>query len=576
MGSSSPATSWRAIPLAFFGYGFLYAWGYVSWSTPSLATQAVSGGEFDLSWLVSAATVPAMLVALAWASTRRDVGASRAAFWLAPALAALGSVLSVAYQHVDQAGLSWCLAVASGLCTGAGSALFSLLWSLALSRLDMAALEAVVPLSFVASALCALVVPSLGQLPALAVALLLVAACALSLGRARAWVGAACAGASGGASGGSGMSGSRFPAEGGAYPCAVEGVPAIARMLAFGVVAWTVMDFSPAAMGAGADQLALPALAGVDVVGVVGYLLSIALALLIIRFAVRVDFQALSLMTLPVLVLSTTLLALGAPAALFWGSALFVALNSSCEIILLLYFIRIAQGRPERRAFWLALGSAASYSGVFIGQFASGLAARAGLAQADPALTGLVVVCVYAFAMLLIPQRSYEAGVGAGGSGVARAGGGAADAAGGAGGAGGAAPGRASSSVAAGPAHSASGAPSSASAPARPAAGVASAAPGTTLVPLAPELAPASPGPAAPEAADPIAAGVARVAERYRLSAREAQVCEYLARGRSQTYIRDALLLSKNTVATHVRRIYTKLDVHSKQELIDLVENPDA
>ena len=573
MGSSSPATSWRAIPLAFFGYGFLYAWGYVSWSTPSLATQAVSGGEFDLSWLVSAATVPAMLVALALASTRRDVAASRAAFWLAPALAALGSVLSVAYQHVGQAGLSWCLAVASGLCTGAGSALFSLLWSLALSRLDMAALEAVVPLSFVASALCALVVPSLGQLPALAVALLLVAACALSLGRARAWVGAACAGTPGGAPGASGSAGPRFPAEGGAYPCAVEGVPAIARMLAFGVVAWTVMDFSPAAMGAGADQLALPALAGVDVVGVVGYLLSIALALLIIRFAVRVDFQALSLMTLPVLVLSTTLLALGAPAALFWGSALFVALNSSCEIILLLYFIRIAQGRPERRAFWLALGSAASYSGVFIGQFASGLAARAGLSQADPALTGLVVVCVYAFAMLLIPQRSYEAGVGAGGSGVARAGGGAAGAAGGAGGA---APGRASSSVAAGPARSASGAPSSASAPARSAAGVASAASGAFLVPPAPELAPALPGPAAPEAADPIAAGVARVAERYRLSAREAQVCEYLARGRSQTYIRDALLLSKNTVATHVRRIYTKLDVHSKQELIDLVENPDA
>ena len=573
MGSSSPATSWRAIPLAFFGYGFLYAWGYVSWSTPSLATQAVSGGEFDLSWLVSAATVPAMLVALAWASTRRDVGASRAAFWLAPALAALGSVLSVAYQHVDQAGLSWCLAVASGLCTGAGSALFSLLWSLALSRLDMAALEAVVPLSFVASALCALVVPSLGQLPALAVALLLVAACALSLGRARAWVGAACAGTPGGAPGASGSAGPRFPAEGGAYPGAVEGVPAIARMLAFGVVAWTVMDFSPAAMGAGADQLALPALAGVDVVGVVGYLLSIALALLIIRFAVRVDFQALSLMTLPVLVLSTTLLALGAPAALFWGSALFVALNSSCEIILLLYFIRIAQGRPERRAFWLALGSAASYSGVFIGQFASGLAARAGLAQADPALTGLVVVCVYAFAMLLIPQRSYEAGVGAGGSGVARAGGGADDAAGGAGGA---APGRASSSVVADPARSASGAPSSASALGRSAAGVASAASGAFLVPPAPELVPALPGPAAPEAADPIAAGVARVAERYRLSAREAQVCEYLARGRSQTYIRDALLLSKNTVATHVRRIYTKLDVHSKQELIDLVENPDA
>ena len=79
-------------------------------------------------------------------------------------------------------------------------------------------------------------------------------------------------------------------------------------------------------------------------------------------------------------------------------------------------------------------------------------------------------------------------------------------------------------------------------------------------------------GESAAESLDPIAAGVARVAARYQLSPREAEVCEYLARGRSQTYIREALFLSKNTVATHVRRIYTKLDVHSKQELIDLVE----
>ena len=53
-------------------------------------------------------------------------------------------------------------------------------------------------------------------------------------------------------------------------------------------------------------------------------------------------------------------------------------------------------------------------------------------------------------------------------------------------------------------------------------------------------------------------------------------MCELVARGRSQAYIRDALFLSKNSVATYVRRLYAKLDVHSKQELIDLVENPDA
>lgn len=46
----------------------------------------------------------------------------------------------------------------------------------------------------------------------------------------------------------------------------------------------------------------------------------------------------------------------------------------------------------------------------------------------------------------------------------------------------------------------------------------------------------------------------------------------YLGRGRSQPYIRDQLVLSKNTVASHVKHIYAKLGVHSKQEVIDLFE----
>ena len=36
--------------------------------------------------------------------------------------------------------------------------------------------------------------------------------------------------------------------------------------------------------------------------------------------------------------------------------------------------------------------------------------------------------------------------------------------------------------------------------------------------------------------------------------------------------IAEELVISENTVRTHVRHIYAKLDVHSHQELIDLVE----
>ena len=62
------------------------------------------------------------------------------------------------------------------------------------------------------------------------------------------------------------------------------------------------------------------------------------------------------------------------------------------------------------------------------------------------------------------------------------------------------------------------------------------------------------------------------LAESRGLSGREAEILGYLARGRSQPYIRDELVLSKNTVATHVKHIYQKLDVHSRQELLDLFE----
>ena len=59
--------------------------------------------------------------------------------------------------------------------------------------------------------------------------------------------------------------------------------------------------------------------------------------------------------------------------------------------------------------------------------------------------------------------------------------------------------------------------------------------------------------------------------ERYGLTEREEEVLAQLARGRSATYIGEALYLSPNTVRGHIKKIYVKLGVHSKQELIDLV-----
>ena len=58
----------------------------------------------------------------------------------------------------------------------------------------------------------------------------------------------------------------------------------------------------------------------------------------------------------------------------------------------------------------------------------------------------------------------------------------------------------------------------------------------------------------------------------HSLTPREAEVLALLARGRNAAYIQESLTLSRNTVKSYVARVYSKLDVHSHQELIDLVE----
>lgn len=66
------------------------------------------------------------------------------------------------------------------------------------------------------------------------------------------------------------------------------------------------------------------------------------------------------------------------------------------------------------------------------------------------------------------------------------------------------------------------------------------------------------------------------VAERCKLTPRETELLELLAHGRNGPFIQEKLVLSRNTVKTHVANIYAKLGVHSQQELIDLVEQVDA
>lgn len=53
------------------------------------------------------------------------------------------------------------------------------------------------------------------------------------------------------------------------------------------------------------------------------------------------------------------------------------------------------------------------------------------------------------------------------------------------------------------------------------------------------------------------------------LTARETEVLELLSKGKSYTTIAEQLFVDKETIRTHIKNIYWKLEVHSKAEAIE-------
>ena len=62
------------------------------------------------------------------------------------------------------------------------------------------------------------------------------------------------------------------------------------------------------------------------------------------------------------------------------------------------------------------------------------------------------------------------------------------------------------------------------------------------------------------------------ISMQYGITAKEQEILFLYAKGRSATYIAEKLFISVNTVKTHLANIYQKMDIHSRQELISLVD----
>ena len=54
---------------------------------------------------------------------------------------------------------------------------------------------------------------------------------------------------------------------------------------------------------------------------------------------------------------------------------------------------------------------------------------------------------------------------------------------------------------------------------------------------------------------------------------REREVLLFLGRGYSPAYVAKKMFLSDTTVRSHIKSIYKKLDIHSREDLLQLIEN---
>lgn len=69
----------------------------------------------------------------------------------------------------------------------------------------------------------------------------------------------------------------------------------------------------------------------------------------------------------------------------------------------------------------------------------------------------------------------------------------------------------------------------------------------------------------------PVAERCHSIAQHHGLTERETEVLVLLCRGRGKAYIAETLSVSENTVRHHCKNIYAKLQVHTREELMDLI-----
>lgn len=519
--------------LRYLGLGFIWAWIYGSFETSAVYPErAGSGINADASWIVSAAAVTLTLFAIGTILGRRPRPAPA---WLVPAATAggaAGTVLSALSPSSFVLGV-----LASGLLTGIGTATLTVLWGQALTRLGRETAELAIPASSVIMLAGSLVFPYLpptvGMLAA--ASLLIASGAALMLTTrdlARRDV------TPDRPSSADALVALSAPSTTLGRPPATVVRIAVLLFLVYGILCCAEALQGP-------DEGAFVAF-GIDWPVIIGSCGGIVLMAAFLLFSARPSFDALFRLMVPLVTAGAALVPWADLWAVFAASVCFSVANTMLTIAATLSIVTAAQSRLINPALGIGITQGALQLGVLAGN-AAGLGV-ASLTDSSP--TGLFAVSLGLLAFLSLSWLAYPVDR----EHRRRL------------------PSRDNAAVGAPAPHLRMAAveiPTTTTAGCEPYA--VRTAPARSAAPV--EI--AGPSPAA-ETANPSAAALDErcriLTEVHGLSAREAEILGYLARGRSQPYIRDELVLSKNTVATHVKHIYQKLNVHSRQELLDLFE----
>ena len=514
----------------YLGLGFVWAWVYCAFQTPVLfpGREGVSINA-DTSWLASALTVVITLFVFGFLWRRSNLRNFTSLHWTAGILVAAGTILSMLCS-VYFPTLTF-VSVLSGVLSGIGTAWLCIFWVDAMTQLDIEHIEIMVPSAFGITLLCSLVVPAIqGFVGVLVIAALPVISSLLLRSVYN-------------------DSNSQHATHG--KPASLDFAPSSAMThlthsentrylpqsirstltragITLGIfyAAIGFMDGLSALNWEHISQFSL------DLAAFIGSLCGLLMALGFVLYTIRVDFQSLFRWLTPLMVLMLALTPWTFPLANVLPEVIGVIADTVMQVIVYVYIISLTRRRVIPAALGIGIVQGFVQLGVLIGNIAGAQAAYY-VAQNTISIFAVVLtlICVVVFATLLVPQRAQVTT----------------------------------------PAEVGEGANSDENpctlAP-LPATKLMSTQIGEDTVALSQSVLEAD----VKSAYSSAPSRCEELTQRYDLSRREAEILEYLAKGRSQPYIREELMLSKNTVATHVKHIYQKLNVHSKQELIDLVE----